>query len=242
MKSPKPACRRAFRLVSAVLAAGTCLLASATVLTGPAFGSDPSSLVGTFRIAGGACNPATHAVSGSYFRLIYPKGNVHTGFFFQNTSSACFDKSYTTVTAGTQAGLVTGAFQPGPRPAFSRNGSARARSIIRPVSFAGVNLSLSTQSNDLQTRRSVPTPSITVSGSRVTGNLEAMSATWKWININQGSPKPGGGRPGLTSPVSGHYNQKTRRYSMTWTSQIVQGPFVGFIGEWHLEGVFVPSR
>jgi hypothetical protein len=107
---------------------------------------------------------------------------------------------------------------------------------------AGVSLSLSTQSSDLQTRRSVSTPSITVSGSRVAGNLEAVSAMWRWININQGSPKPGGGRPGLTSPVSGHYNQKTHRYSMTWTSQIVQGPFVGFIGEWHLEGMFVPSR
>lgn len=221
-------------------------IASASMLMGcsvaavPADGQGSVPLVGLFRISEGACNSATDAITGSYFRLIFPKGNVHTGFFFQNATSGCFDKSFTTVSVGSQGGLLTGSYQPGPAPAFARNGDARARAIIRPVAFATGDLSLSTQVTDPQTRRSVPAPSVTVTGSKLTGDLEAVSASWKKIHFNQGSPKPGGGHPGLTTPVSGRYNVRTHKFVMNWTSLIVGGPFTGFIGEWHLAGIFIP--
>ena len=238
-RHPKGSQLRSSRLVSgsalAVALLGSLLWAL------PAQGQAPVQLVGIFRISEGACNPANGTVTGSYFRLIFPKGNVHTGFFFQNATSGCFDKSYTTVSAGNQEGLVTGSYQPGPAPAFARNGDARARAIIRPVAFATVDLSLLTQPRDPQTKKSVPAPSITVTGSKLTGNLEAVSASWKKLYFNQGSPKPGGGRPGLTTPVSGLYSVRTHHFVMTWTSLIVGGPFTGFIGEWHLEGTFIPS-
>ena len=199
-------------------------------------------LVGTFRIAGGSCDPLTGAISGSYFRLIFPKGNVRTGFFFQNSTSPCFDKSYTTISSGTQGGLVTGRFQPGPRRAFTPSGDARANTIIRPVPFAAIDFSVSTQPIDPQTGAAVPTPSIMDAGGALTGNLEALSASWKRIYINQGSPKPRGGRPGLTQPVYGRYNTRTHKFVLSWTSQIVGGPFTGFIGDWYLSGTFIATK
>jgi hypothetical protein len=202
----------------------------------------PSPLVGTFRITAGSCNPATGAVSGSYFRLIFPHGNVRHGFFFENSTSPCYDKSYTTISPGTQGGLVTGVFQVGPRRAFDAKGDAQATAIIRPVPFASVALSLSTQSRDPQSRKVVSPPSIQNAGGILSGNLEALSVSWKRIYINQGSPKPGGAHPGLTLPVSGTFNKRTHRFTLLWTSQIVAGPFVGFIGEWYLTGTFVGSR
>ena len=233
------------RLASRLAAAGAAAVAVGCVVTLPESGASAQSshrLVGTFKITPGSCNPITKTAAGSYFRLIFPKGNILFGPFFQNSTSPCFDKSYTTVSPGTQGGLVTGAFQPGPPRAFAANGDARAQAIIRPVPFAAIGLSLSTQSSDSQTKRAVPVPSITATGSRLSGNLEAVSAAWKNIYFNQGSPKPGGRRPGLTVPVSGRYNSRTRVFVIEWTSQIVGGPFTGFTGQWHLVGKFVPQR
>ncbi len=199
-------------------------------------------LVGTFRITGGSCDPVTGTIKGSWFRLIFPGGNVHTGFFFQNSTSPCFNKSYTTISPGTQGGLVTGAFQPRPRRAFATNGDARAKAIIEPVPFAAIDLSLSTQRRDPQTNRTVQAPSIAALGGKLTGDLQALSVSWKNVYINQGSPKPGGARPGLTVAVAGNYNVRTHLFALSWTSQIVGGPFTGFIGDWYLSGRFVPSR
>ena len=63
-----------------------------------------TQLTGTFRITAGICNPVTKSVNGSYFRLIFPRGNRLTGPFFQNSTSPCYDKSYTTVSPGTRGG------------------------------------------------------------------------------------------------------------------------------------------
>jgi hypothetical protein len=208
----------------------------------PASASDPIPLVGTFKITAGGCNPATNVISGSYFKLIYPGGNTNTGFFFQNSSSSCFNKSFTMIAPGTQGGLVTETYQPGPRVAFTNSGDARANLIIRPVQFATAALSLSTQPNDPQTKKSVPMPAIVNTGGRLTGTTEAVSAAWRGTSFNQGSPKPGGRRPGLTRPVSGRYNTRTHAFVITWTSKIVGGPFTGFIGYWHLVGRFVDSN
>ena len=216
-----------------------------SLVTAPA-GSSVSTrssvdLVGTFRIAAGACDPVTRTVKGSWFRLIYPGGNTKTGYFFENTASACYEKSYTVVSPGGQGGLATGTYQPGPRRAFAENGDARAGAVIRPVPFATVDLSISTQATDPQTGHPVPAPSIVDAGGRLSGNLEAVSAAWRGIYMNQGSPKPGGRRPGLTTPVSGTYNARTHAFVLHWTSKIVGGPFTGFIADWHLIGRFAPT-
>ena len=198
-------------------------------------------LVGTFKVTAGVCNPVTGVIAGSYFKLIFPGGNVHTGYFFENTSSSCFNKSVTTISAGTDGGLVTGEFQPGPQRAFTTKGDARANAIIRPVSFAAIDLSLSTQPTDPQTKRPVPPPVVENDGGRLSGNMEALSAEWRTTYFNQGSPKPGGLRPGLTQPVTGSYNVRTHAFTLNWTSKIIGGPFTGFIGQWHLAGRFIAA-
>ncbi len=198
-------------------------------------------MVGTFRVTAGTCNPVTDVIAGSYLKLIFPGGNVHTGFFFQNTSSRCFDESFTTISPGTDGGIVTGEFQPGPPRVFTAEGDARANAIIRPVSFAAIALSLSTQPMDTQTKKPVPAPAVQNDRGKLSGNVEAVSAAWRKIYFNQGSPKPGGRRPGLTRSLSGTYNVRTHAYTLNWTSKIVGGPFTGFIGQWHLVGTFVAA-
>jgi hypothetical protein len=244
--SPRHARRRRPRWVGLSIGA-VALGAAATVSFVVASSSDDSSqgstaMVGTFELTAGVCNPVTGAIVGSYFKLIFPGGNVHTGYFFQNTSSRCFNKSFTTITPGTEGGLLTGGFQPAPTRSFTKNGDARAHAIIRPVSFAAIDLSLSTQAIDPQTKKRVPAPVMDNNGGRLSGNVEALSAEWRSIYFNQGSPKPGGHRPGLTQPVSGSYNVRTHAFTLDWTSKIVGGPFTGFIGQWHLAGKFVATN
>jgi hypothetical protein len=70
------------------------------------------------------------------------------------------------------------------------------------------------------------------------GQVEAFSAAWDKIFFNQGSPKPGGRDPGLTTGFIGRYNAHTHAFTMSWTSQIVGGRFSGFAGYWHLTGTF----
>ena len=162
------------------------------------------ALVGTFRLAAGRCDATTDSVSGSYFRLIFPGGTVANGPFFNNANARCSNPSYTTLRAGTQGGLVTGSYQPNPTPAFSRTGSALADDIVQPVSFTGIDLSVSTNQTDPQTRRGVPMPSVSLGvGGQLSAQLEALSIAWNKLYINQGSPKPGGQRPGATTAVTG---------------------------------------
>ncbi len=219
-----------------VLTGGVSLLAAPR-----ASASTSVSLVGTFRLTGGTCDPVSHVVSGSYFRLIFPHGNDANGPYFENSTSYCVDKSYTTIDSGTAGGLATGTYQPGSGRRFTRDGDARSNVIIRPVAFAAVDLALSTQPIDLQTHRSVPAPTITDNGGKLTGNLSALSAAWRGTFINQGSPKPGGGYVRSTSPVRGVYNVQTRKFVLSWTSSISGGPFSGFTGYWRLTGRFYPA-
>jgi hypothetical protein len=57
--------------------------------------------------------------------------------------------------------------------------------------------------------------------------------SWNGQQFNQGAPKPGGG-----GQASGTYDKATGRYTLDWTSAIKGGPFDGFIGVWHLEGIY----
>ena len=161
--------------------------------------------------------------------------------YLVNGNSTCSDQTYTLFEPGTAGGLVTGGYQPGPSPAFDGSGNALADQIVQPVAFFGVKFSVTTEATDPQTNQSVPTPSVAVDGSDLTGNLEAWSAGWNKQYFNQGAPKPGGGSPGFTSGPTGTYNSSTGSFTLTWTSQIVGGPFNNFTGQWHLVGTFEPG-
>lgn len=204
-------------------------------------------LVGTFTIAPGKQTPARGGqrarVSGSYFRMIYPNGSPRRGPFFANSDSTATDKTYTLFKPGIDRGLRTGAYQPQPRPAFAPNGFALANRIVRPLPFAGIKFSLSTAATDMQSGASVSTlPTIVADGRRLTGDLRSFTASWNSIYFNQGSPKPNGRLTGKTRRLTGTYDPRTRRYAISWVSQIVGGPFNDFAGFWHFEGVFRPGR
>lgn len=201
---------------------------------------DRHALVGTFKLQPGACSGT--AVSGTYFEMIFPGGTVANGKFFDNPDSTCVNKQYTLLVPGTQGGLVAGKYQPNPTPAFSVQGGALAASIVQPQSFTAIDFSIATDQKDPQTGLNAPPPAISVKKGKLSGQVEAWSASWNKLYFNQGSPKPGGSDPGLTAPLSGTYNAKTRAFFITWTSQVVGGPFNGFTGYWHLAGTFSPAK
>lgn len=196
-------------------------------------------LVGLFRVEAGRCE--ANGASGSTFRMVQPNGTVAAGPFVSNGDSPCPDKSWTTLSPGTDGGLRTGAYQPQPAPAFAANGDAAAGAILAPQKFFAVRFGPSSNPKDPQTGAGVGAPSISVSGGTITGDLRAFSVAWNGQQFNQGAPKPDGARPGATSPVSGTYDPATKAFSITWSSQIVGGPFKNFTGTWTLQGSFQPA-
>jgi LPXTG-motif cell wall-anchored protein len=195
-------------------------------------------LVGVFAITAGSCSGSTP--TGTYFQMIEPGGTL-SGPFLSNGNSPCSNQAYTPLSPGTAGGLSTVSYQPNPSPAFNGSGDGLADTITQPQDFFGINFALSTNSTDPQTKQSVPIPSISNSGGTLSGNLEAISVAWNNQNFNQGSPKPGGSMPGLTSASTGTYSSGSGTFTLTWSSAIVGGPFNNFTGLWHLEGTFVPK-
>jgi hypothetical protein len=227
-------------LPAVTLASAALILAgSSSAGAAPASAPKPKALVGTFRLAPGESGPG--GATGSYFRMILPGGTVEQGPFFANPDSTAADKTYTLAQPGTDGGLVTGKYQSAPSPAFDAQGSSLSGRIIQPSPFTAINFGVSTNKTDPQTKESVPRPKITVKGGKLSGDLKAIDASWNNQNFNQGSPKPNGSKPGLTKPVHGTYDSKTRKFVLEWSSQIVGGPFNDFTGFWHFEGSFEPA-
>jgi len=197
------------------------------------------ALVGTFKVTAGSDSGGT--VTGTYFQMIQPGGTVASGPFFTNPDSTATNKAYTLLSPGTDGGLKTGSYQPNPSPAFDASGNALADQIVQPAKFTALEFGLSTDKTDPQTSASVPAPAISVKDGKLSGQVEAWTASWNKLYFNQGSPKPDGTSPGLTSAVAGTYDSTTHAFVLTWSSQVVGGPFNGFTGSWHLQGTFSPG-
>jgi hypothetical protein len=207
--------------------------ASAIQPSAQANSASGTPMVGTFRVAAGSCSGA---VSGSWFRMLSPAGSP-----VSNSDSSCSDQTYTPLTAGSDGGLVTGSYQPEPSPAFDGSGNGLAHAILQPTKFYGVGFAAATDRTDPQTGTSVPAPTVSNNGGSLNGDLRAFTVAWNNQHFNQGSPKPDGSRPGRTSGPSGTYDASTGAFKLTWSSQIVGGPFNNFTGEWQLVGTFVAS-
>jgi hypothetical protein len=191
-------------------------------------------LVGTFKLTAGS-TPSGAAPTGSFFEMLLPGGgglpNVGEGG----------DSDFTPFTPGTDGGLETYAYQGPPSPAFSGSGAALADKIIQPVPFYGVNFSIETSATDAQTGTHDPLPVIDDLNGKLNGQITAWDAQWNGNSFNQGTPKPDGTLPGLTTKVTGTYDATTQKFTLQWESLIVGGPFNGFTGAWFLAGTFVPQ-
>ena len=68
---------------------------------------------------------------------------------------------------------------------------------------------------------------------------EQAERTWDWVAQKwlEAAPKSAVKGDGAT----GTYNPDTKAFTLEWTSYIDGGPFNGFTGYWHLEGVFEPA-
>jgi len=223
----------------AVLAA----VAAVAALAVPAAASGKGkakSLTGTFRVTAGAAEGTS--VTGSYFRMVQPGGTSEAGPFVPNADSAATDKTYTLLAPGTAGGLTTGKYQPDPSPPFDDTGNGLATAILEPAKFFGVGFAVSTNKTDPQTGTKTKRPKVTAKGSKLSGDLDAVSVAYGGQSFNQGAPKPGGERPTGTSGPTGTYDAETGKYTLEWSSPIVGGSFDGFTGIWHLEGTFKAKR
>ncbi|MGA2012731.1 MAG: hypothetical protein ABSH51_19665 [Solirubrobacteraceae bacterium] len=152
--------------------------------------------------------------SGSYFRMGEPNGS-----FFSNPYSADSNKSYTLIAPGSDGGLRTGVVEKAPSPAFDAKGDSLAGLIIKPTNFTGIRFGLATTS----------APAISVSGDRLSGQVNGLVAEWNKQVFKQGNK------------VTGTYDATTHHYVLTWSALIKGGPFNGFTGYWRLQGTFSPA-
>ena len=220
-------------------AAALALAACGGSSTSGSPGAGGRELIGTFRLDPGACGGGS--ATGTFFRMVTPGGKIASGPFFQNPDSLCPDKTFTLALPGADGGFKTGTYQPNPSPVFTSTGSALANRIVAPQGFTAINFAISTNPVDPQAGLHVPAPQIELTGTSLSGQTEAWSAAWNNQYFNQGSPKPNGTRPGLTTPVSGTYDPTSHAFLITWSSRVVGGPFNGFTGYWHLQGTFVAA-
>lgn len=220
----------------------TALMSGAAVVwlggAAPAQAAAASQLTGTFELTPGSC--AHGKVTGTYLQMILPSGSS-SGPYMSNSDSRCSNQAYTTLSGGTDGGLVTGSYQPTPQPPFTSSGNARADRIPAPAQYEGTAFATATESVDPQTHTKVPVPTVTNRGGHLTADLRSFAVTWNNQNFNQGSPKPDGSYPGNTSRATGTYNASSGAFTLDWTSQVVGGPFDKFTGKWHLTGRFVPA-
>jgi hypothetical protein len=198
-------------------------------------GQEP--LVGLFRLTPGTCSDAG-VTAGTYFRMIQPGGKLGEGPYVPNGDSSCGDKTWSPMTPGTDGGLRTGTFQPQDSQPFDAGGNGVSNKIAQPTKWFAVTYSIATNEQDPQTNTKAKQPELYVTDGKLSGDLSAYAAAWNGQHFNQGSPKPGGQRPGLTTGPTGTYDPATKKFTLEWTSQIVGGPFNNFTGTWHFEGTF----
>jgi hypothetical protein len=224
-------------------------------------------LIGLFRLTPGTA--AGGQLAGSWFRMVQPGGSVTKGPYMKNAQSPADGGLATLLAPGTAGGLRTGGYQSQPAPAFDAGGNSLADSVLAPTEFFGVKFSVSTNRADLQTKTVVPPPTIVLRNGKLAANLASWAASWNNQNFNQGAPKPVqstqaktpgqvqaqrawdwvskqwlGAVPKATitgNAATGTIDLGSGQFTLEWTSLIVGGPFNGFTGVWHLEGVYQPS-
>jgi hypothetical protein len=259
--------RAALIIVMALVVVSAAACSSDTAAVRSQTKAGRQELVGLFRMTPGAV--AGDRITGSWFRMLQPGGNAQSGPYMKNADSPADGGLATLLQPGTAGGLRTGGYQSQPTPAFATDGDSLADAITMPTKFFGVKFSISTNRVDLQTKTEVAPPMVWLDDGKLTADLSSWGASWNKQNFNQGAPKPvlstGAKAPGQEqaervwdwvsqewldsaptptvngADASGTFDPTTRAFVLEWTSLIVGGPFNGFTGFWHIEGVYEPS-
>ena len=224
-------------------------------------------LVGLFRLTPGAGDG--DQLTGSWFKMLQPGANPSTGPYMLNADSTADGGQATLLVPGTAGGFRAGGYQSQPFVAFDSDGNSTADAITTPTMFFGVKFSISTNPVDPQTQTKVAPPTVELKDGTLIADMSSWAASWNNQNFNQGSPKPvqsteakapgqaqaqrvwdwvgkkwlnAAPVPTVTgSGATGTFDAKSGAFVLQWTSLIVGGPFNGFTGIWHLQGVFEPS-
>jgi hypothetical protein len=257
--------------VAATLTSMLCFgLAGVTTQAGASSSSDTRGrvLVGLFKLSPGSFTAGR--LGGTWFRMLQPDANVQTGPYMKNANSTADGGLATLLQPGSAGGFQTEKYQSQPTPAFDAGGNSLAASITAPTEFFGVKFSISTNKIDPQTKTASVPPVVVVKNGKLTADMSSWAASWNNQNFNQGAPKPVpntqavspgekqaqqawdfvsqrflGAAPKATvtgASATGTFNSKTGKFTLQWTSLIVGGPFNGFTGLWHLEGVYKASK
>lgn len=119
-----------------------------------------------------------------------------------------------------------------------------AANMLLPFGFFGTNTYVGTNPIAYQSGESHPAPAADLDLSSCdTNNVCNFTLdTSAWEVMWNGSAFEQGPRPSSKGPfvlATGTYNLDTQFYSITWDSQIKQGPFNSIHGFWHLEGTHI---
>jgi hypothetical protein len=113
--------------------------------------------------------------------------------------------------------------------------------IVAAFQFFGNDTYLGTNPVSYQSGLAHPAPTADITD--CVGNICTLSLQAEaWEVMWNGSAFEQGPRPVNTGPftlATGTYDLSDNSYSVTWASQINQGPFNGVTGRWHLEGTVV---
>ncbi len=256
---------RSFALIAAIALSAACSGGSSSDGSSDSAGTP---LVGLFKLtAGSAADDGK--VTGTYFRMVQPKGTPEAGPYMVNGNSPADGGKATLLAPGSSGGLRTAGYQSQPSPAFDATGNSLADAITMPTKFFGVRFSISTNAVDPQTQTKVAPPTVLEKDGKLTADVAAWAASWNNQQFNQGAPKPvtgtdakalgqeqaekvfdwvskkylaGAPKPTVTgNGATGTYDATTGAFVLEWTSLIVGGPFNSFTGLWHLEGTFEKS-
>jgi hypothetical protein len=255
--------------VVAILVVGGACIAVPTTPAGAksTSGGRGRVLTGLFRLTPGTF--AGGHLGGTWFRMLQPGAKVKSGPYMRNANSSADGGLATLLRPGTAGGFRTAGFQSQPNQAFDAGGNSLASAIIRPTEFFGVKFSISTNRIDPQTKTACAPPTVVLKNGKLTADMCSWAASWNNQNFNQGAPKPVrntqakspgqqqaqkawdwvskrwlGSVPKATvtgGGAIGTFNPKTGRFVLQWSSLIVGGPFNGFTGLWHLQGVYRSS-
>lgn len=205
-----PALHRARSTIALLVAA---LLALTAAFSATAANATPVLVEGTLVITSGN---DSRGLTGSYFQIRDPDGDV--------IPNPATDLLYTLLNAGTDGLTLLSLYEPD--PAFDTDGNALADEIILPTLFQDKDFSVATPGTDPDTDAPQIIVDLLADPPTITVDFDSWTAYWNHGIFNQGA-----------SFQATSFDLDDGRIVLDWSKLITSGPFTGFTGNWHIEGI-----